>query len=222
VSHKSALSLAEAPPPDEGNPSPGYYPDPLGSVGLREWDGARWTQTVRQVDPTLAKPASAYTQHLLVVPRVFPYADPYVINDQADGGKHFEVPGGRWFFRQLRVLDAGGVEVARLRRKDPWWLPEPRGHHMIFGETEGAIIPYGLNRYSLRVSAGVRTAIIGDRKGNMHSFIGGREGRLVARLTKRGSRERDLEVAQDTDPVPIVAACVAIDQNRRRWSGPEG
>jgi hypothetical protein len=43
---------------------------------------------------------------------------------------------------------------------------------------------------------------------------------MVARLTpERGSLRRttyyDLEIAQDIDPVPIVAACVGLDQMDR-------
>jgi hypothetical protein len=37
-------SLADSPPPAEGQP--GYYPDPLGGKFARYWDGTQWTSRV--------------------------------------------------------------------------------------------------------------------------------------------------------------------------------
>ena len=205
-----AQALADALPPDQGDPPSGYYPDPFGSPMLREWDGAGWTQSVRKLDPASAEPASAFTRYQLAVPRIF-RPDPYLINKEDAGGERYEVPGG-WSHRQLRILDKGGVEVAQLRRRGGRLLSDRRGHELIRGdEVVGAITPGEQDQHSLR-TGNVRTVIVGDRKRRGHYFVRGLEGRLVGRLTKRErfGRTYDLEIAESTDPVPIVAACVAI------------
>ena len=206
-----AQALADALPPDKGDPPSGYYPDPFGSPMLREWDGAGWTQSVRKLDPASAEPASAFTRYQLVVPRKFHPADPYVISEEETGGERYEVPRGRSLNRQLRVLDKGGVEVARLGR----W-----GRELIRGdEVVGAITPGEQDQYSLR-TGNVRTVIVGNRKRREHYFVRGLEGRLVGRLTKRErfGRTYDLEIAESIDPVPIVAACIAIHIHRAEGS----
>ena len=207
----------DALPPDKGDSPSGYYPDPFGSPMLREWDGAGWTQSVRKLDPASAEPASPFTRYQLVMPRRIRWVDPYLINEERAGGERYEVPGG-WSDRELRVLDKGGVEVAHLRRRGA------RVHELIRGdEVIGAITPGERDQYSLR-TGNVRTVIVGDRKRREHYFVRGLEGRLVGRLTKRErfGRTYDLEIAESIDPVPIVAACVAMDKTRDSGGGGGG
>jgi hypothetical protein len=203
-----------APPGGKGDAAPGFYPDPLGSMDrLREWDGSRWTDRVRKAQPADAEPASAYRRYRLVVPRLFPFADAYRVTDEGHGSLSFEVPGGRWFYRELRILDAAGIELTRLRRKGRWWWPMP-GYVRIRDGLPEPIIPI--------TADGARTLVVEEKRGRKCSFI--RDGRLVGLLNKRGrsGRSYDLDVAQDVEAMPIVAYCIAIDRNRRHWFGMGG
>jgi hypothetical protein len=137
---------------------------------------------------------------------------------EKDEREAFHVPGPRWFSRGLRVCDSEGTEVARLRPVGRWWLPAV-GYKLFRGEVEVARLrPWGL------VSAeGVSTSIRGRFFGGDFKFIQG--SRIVARLTSkrrflRPTTSYDLEVAQDIDPVLVVAVCVGIDQmNRMVFTG---
>jgi len=46
------------PPPSAQNPDPGWYPNPTG-IGLRWWDGTRWTDHVHPADSTAAESSAA-------------------------------------------------------------------------------------------------------------------------------------------------------------------
>ena len=173
-----AQALADALPPDQGDPPSGYYPDPFGSPMLREWDGAGWTQSVRKLDPASAEPASAFTRYQLVVPRTFRPADPYLISEEETGGER--VRGPRRLVAQSATPGTGqgrsrGCSAGR-------W-----GRELIRGdEVVGAITPGEQDQYSLR-TGNVRTVIVGYRNRREFYFVRGLEGRLAGRLTRAGA-----------------------------------
>ena len=90
-------------------------------------------------------------------------------------------------------------------------------------EVVGAITPGEQDQYSLR-TGNVRTVIVGYQNRRELYFVRGLEGRLVGRLTKRErfGRTYDLEIAESIDPVPIVAACIAIHIRGRIFGGGGG
>jgi hypothetical protein len=211
------MRLADASPLKDGTP-PGFYPDPLGGAKLRKWDGSQWTDRVRKIQITDCKPASAYTHYRLAVPRPFPFADPYRVVDD-DGRESFEIPGGHWYFRQLRLSDAQGAEVARLRHRGRWWTAwwgDERGYDLVRG---GRIVARLNSEVLLPVTGASRskTFILPLRRGEQ-TFI--HEWRIVASLIPRRRRlrpttEYDLDIAQGVDPIPIFAGCVAFNQSVR-------
>jgi uncharacterized protein YxjI len=217
------MPLADAPPPHgKDDASSGYYQDPLGAPKLREWDGARWTDRTRKLQPDDAEPSAAYTRSRLIVPRPFRFSGTYRLVEE-DGREFLHVPGPRWFSRELRVCDSEGTEVARLRPAAHWLLPVD-GYKVFRDDVQVGRLrsPEG----SIKYGEGSSTFIAGVFDGGEYKFI--REMRLVARLTpERRSLRRttyyDLEIAQDIDPVPIVAACVGLDQmNRMVFTGGGG
>jgi Protein of unknown function (DUF2510) len=121
VRFQKASSPIPPPPGDEADSPAGYYPDPLGAPKLREWDGSSWTRRARRMTTDDAEAASGYRQWRLTVPRPFPWADPHRVLCQ-DGQELFVVPGGRWFYRDVRVCERDGTERVRLRRRGHWWF----------------------------------------------------------------------------------------------------
>lgn len=209
------MQLADAPPPHgKDDSSPGYYQDPRGAPRLREWDGTRWTDRTRKIQPADAEPASVYTRSRLVVPRPFRFSGTYRVVEE-DGRDSFHVPGPRWFSRELRVCDSEGTELARLRSANGWWLPFD-GYKVSRGDVDVARLRLG--EASIKYGEGLSTPIAGISLGGDYTFI--QELRIVARLISqrrflRPNHYYDLEMAEDIDPVPIVAACVGLDQMKR-------
>jgi uncharacterized protein YxjI len=212
------MKLADAPPPyGKDDARPGYYQDPRGAARLREWDGTRWTDRTRKMNPADAQPASSYTRSRLIVPRPFRFSGTYRVVEE-DGRESFHVPGPRWFSRELRVCDSEGIELARLRSAEGWWLPFG-GYKVFRGDVVVARIPLG-GSVSIKSGEGASTPIAAVLSGGTYAFI--QQLSIVARLNSqrkflRPTTYYDLEIAQDidVDPVLIVAACVGIDQADR-------
>jgi uncharacterized protein YxjI len=209
------MKLADAPPPHGKEDSgPGYYQDPRGAPRLREWDGTQWTDRTRKIQPADPEPASAYTRSRLVVPRPFRFSGTYRVVEE-DGRESFHVPGPRWFSRELRVCDSEWTELAWLRPGAHWLLPFD-GYKVLRDDVQIGRLRGG--EASIKYGEGPSTPIVGISFGGDFKFI--QALRIVARLTpeRRSLRPNlyyDLEIAEDTDPVPIVAACVGFDQMKR-------
>src|SRR5262245_18824263 len=225
------MSLVNARPPDEGEDAPpGFYEDPFGGAKLREWNGTSWTEAVRKSQLDDALEAAAYSRCRLLVPRPPPFADPYRVVEE-DGRESFTVPGGRWFYRQLCVCDPSGAELLRLRRNGHWWWPES-DYMLLRGDSQLARFRERESRFHwpgmLPAEIGMSNAIFVLRNkwtSLDHTFI--QKGRIVARLIDRRRLFRlrsfyDLELAQDADPLPFVAAGVALDRMNRQWLGTGG
>src|SRR5262245_34972319 len=117
------MVLADAPPPGEKGDSPaGFYPDPLGSANLRQWDGSRWTDRVRKMVESDGAPARSYRSWRIEIPRrAFRPKNPYRVLAE-DGQLLFIArPGGRWYFPDLVVCEPAGMECLRLQRRGNWW-----------------------------------------------------------------------------------------------------
>jgi Protein of unknown function (DUF2510) len=207
------MRLADAPPPNgKGDAPPGKYQDPFGSDRLREWDGSRWTDRTQKLEPADARPLSAHTRSHLIVPRPFRFSGTYHVVEE-NGRELFHVPGPRWFSNELRVCNAEGTELSRLRSANAWFLPFG-GYKVFRGDEVVGRVPHG-GSISIKSGKGGSTPIAVTFSGGTYAFI--RQLSVVARLNYEGKPPYELEIAQDVDidPVLIVAVSVGIDQVNR-------
>ena len=209
------MELADAPPPngEEATHHPGYYQDPLSASHLRQWDGSHWTLSTRVMTPADAEPASAYTRSRLILSPPFRFSRTYRVVEE-DGRESFHVPRFRWFYRELRVCDREGAEVARLLRSMQSWVLPLETFKVFQGDVEVA----RLSRFGFQVKqpgAGANTSISTKTGWSASNFTFVSAFRIVARLIPERRFLRrvtyyDLEIAQDVDPVLIVAACIGL------------
>jgi hypothetical protein len=122
-SENLASQSAEAPTPEQFQerghlPPAGWYPDPLGEAGTRYWDGARWTQQVKDTkEIQQSLPAAGW------------YPDPH-----GAGSRYWD--GAQWTdeVRGAQALPARTAGLREPERPNPsgplpaaGWYPDPLG-----------------------------------------------------------------------------------------------
>lgn len=133
-----------------------------------------------------------------------------------DGQRAYKVDGKALRLRKTLVLeDAGGREVARIQErllhvKDAMEVEDPEGNRIAM--IKKALISPLRDRWSVQIAGGSDLDVKGNIVEHEYTFTDGRTP--VATVSKKWFRIADtygVEIAPGQDPVPVLAATVALD-----------
>jgi uncharacterized protein YxjI len=136
---------------------------------------------------------------------------------ETDGGERaYKVDGKALRLRKTLVLeDAEGHELAKIqsrimRVRDTMEVEDPDGNRMAL--VKKAMITPFRERWDVEVADGPDLEVQGNVVDHEYTFTDGRTP--VASVSKKWFRVADtygVEIAADQDPVPVLAATVALD-----------
>lgn len=153
--------------------------------------------------------------HYKMRERLMSIGDDYWIETDS-GERAYKVDGKALRLRKTLILeDAAGHELAKIRErvlrvKDAMEVEDPEGNRLAM--IKKALISPLRDRWSVEISGGPDLDVQGNFVDHEYTFTDG--GTPVATVSKKWFRAADtygVEVASGQDPVPVLAATVAID-----------
>ncbi|MBB5791840.1 LURP-one-related/scramblase family protein [Jiangella mangrovi] len=133
-----------------------------------------------------------------------------------DGQRAYKVDGKALRLRKTLILeDAGGHEVAKIQErllhvKDAMEVEDPDGNRIAM--IKKALVSPLRDRWSVQIAGGADLEVKGNIVEHEYTFTDGRTP--VATVSKKWFRIADtygVEIAPGQDPVPVLAATVALD-----------